>query len=134
LLVVSHDRRLLETVCERLWVVDGGSAVAFDGGYRAWRTAVADGWTVAGAIEAEARRLRTGGRPVAGTVVTGGGTGADPTNGTAPADPRRGWRTRVVAGVKVSRPATRAPKLSKEAYRRQKTALDAELTRLGLRK
>jgi hypothetical protein len=34
----------------------------------------------------------------------------------------------------VSRPATRAPKLSKEAYRRQKTALDAELTRLGLRK
>ncbi|HSS36743.1 MAG TPA: ABC-F family ATP-binding cassette domain-containing protein [Patescibacteria group bacterium] len=135
LLVVSHDRRLLETVCERLWVVDGGSAVAFDGGYRAWRTAVADGWTVAGAIEAEARRLRTGGRPVAGTVVTGSGTGADrPTNGTAPADPRSGSRTRVVAGVKVARPATRAPKLSKEAYRRQKTALDAELTRLGLRK
>ena len=26
------------------------------------------------------------------------------------------------------------PKLSKEAYRRQRTALDAELTRLGLRK
>ncbi len=71
LLVVSHDRRLLETVCEKLWVVDGGAAAAFDGGYRAWRTAVADGWTVAGAIEADARRLRTGGRPVAGTVRTG---------------------------------------------------------------
>ena len=28
----------------------------------------------------------------------------------------------------------RGPKLSKEAYRRQKTALEAELTRLGLRK
>jgi len=28
----------------------------------------------------------------------------------------------------------RQPKLSKDAYRRQKTALDAELTRLGLRK
>ena len=28
LLVVSHDRRLLETVCERLWVVDDGAAVA----------------------------------------------------------------------------------------------------------
>ena len=58
-------------MCDRLWVVDGGAAAPFDGGYRAWRAAVADGWTVAGAIEAEARRLRTGGRPVAGTVVTG---------------------------------------------------------------
>ena len=28
LLVVSHDRRLLETVCEKLWVVDHSSAVA----------------------------------------------------------------------------------------------------------
>ena len=50
LLVVSHDRRLLETICERLWVVDDGLAVPFDGGYRAWRQAVAEGWTV----EAEA--------------------------------------------------------------------------------
>ena len=46
LLVVSHDRRLLETVCEKLWVVGEGSAVAFDGGYREWRAAVANGWTV----------------------------------------------------------------------------------------
>ena len=38
LLVVSHDRRLLETVCEKLWVVGEGSAVAFDGGYREWRS------------------------------------------------------------------------------------------------
>ncbi len=60
LLVVSHDRRLLETVCEKLWVVDDGSAVAFDGGYRAWRAAVAGGWTVAGALEAEAARLHGG--------------------------------------------------------------------------
>ena len=64
LLVVSHDRRLLETVCEKLWVVGEGSAVAFDGGYRAWRTAVANGWTVAGALEVEAARLR-GGRHIA---------------------------------------------------------------------
>ena len=49
LLVVSHDRRLLETVCDRLWVVDHGLAVAFDGGYRAWRAAVADGWTTSAA-------------------------------------------------------------------------------------
>ena len=46
LLVVSHDRRLLETVCDKLWVVGEGSAVAFDGGYREWRAAVANGWTV----------------------------------------------------------------------------------------
>ena len=57
LLVVSHDRRLLETVCTTLWVVDDGLAVPFDGGYRAWRAAVADGWTV---HEAAAER-RAGG-------------------------------------------------------------------------
>ncbi len=61
-IVVSHDRRLLETICDRLWVVDDGLAVPFDGGYRAWRTAIADGWTTAAAAEAEARRLRVGGR------------------------------------------------------------------------
>src|SRR5690349_17654157 len=42
LIVVSHDRRLLETICERLWVVDDAMAVPFDGGYKAWRQAVAD--------------------------------------------------------------------------------------------
>ena len=34
ILVVSHDRRLLETICEKLWVVDDALAVPFDGGYR----------------------------------------------------------------------------------------------------
>ena len=61
IVVVSHDRRLLETICERLWVVDDGLAVPFDGGYRAWRAAVADGWTV----EAEAARRANRGRPAA---------------------------------------------------------------------
>ena len=72
LLVVSHDRRLLETVCEKLWVVDDGAAAPFDGGYRAWRAAVAGGWTVAGALEAEAKRLHGGSRdrrPPAGTAT-----------------------------------------------------------------
>ena len=63
LLVVSHDRRLLETVCEKLWVVDDGAAAPFDGGYRAWRAAVAGGWTVAvgarGRGEAAARVAAT---------------------------------------------------------------------------
>src|SRR5919204_433979 len=58
LLVVSHDRRLLETVCDRLWVVDDGLAVPFDGGYRAWRAAMTEGWNVRAAAERESRRLR----------------------------------------------------------------------------
>jgi ATP-binding cassette subfamily F protein 3 len=150
LLVVSHDRRMLETICDRLWIVDAGSAAAFDGGYRAWRAAVADGWTVAGAIEADAKRLRTGGGPVAGIVVAGTVAGASSlnapagstTNGTG-RRPQDGSASTLVApraapaaGSATSRDARRGrgPKLSKEAYRRQRTALDAELTRLGLRK
>ena len=91
LLVVSHDRRLLETVCEKLWVVDDGGAVAFDGGYKAWRTAVAGGWTVASAIEAQAARLH-GTRPATrprrpAAVATGRraryGTGRDRSRPTA---------------------------------------------------
>jgi len=109
LLVVSHDRRLLETVCDRLWVVDDGLAVAFDGGYREWRMAVADGWTTAKAAEARRAVIRPG---RAGSAVSAPGT-------PAPKPPLR-----------RSRPA----KLSKDAYRKQRVALDAELTRLGLRK
>ena len=62
IVVVSHDRRLLETICERLWVVDDALCAPFEGGYRAWRAAVADGWTVAAAVEAEAKRLHGGAR------------------------------------------------------------------------
>src|SRR4051812_23618676 len=69
LLVVSHDRRLLQTVCTTLWVVDDGLAVPFDGGWAAWRTAVAVGWTVRAAAERDAARLRAGAH---------GGPGADP--------------------------------------------------------
>ena len=149
LLVVSHDRRLLELVCDRLWVVDDGQAAQFDGGYRAWRTAVGEGWTVASAIEADARRLHTGGRPVAGTLragvaaTAGGGSGSGPaTSGNGrrradPANPAQGGHAAAVAlatKVRPPRALPRAPKLSKEAYRRQRSALDADLTRLGLRK
>jgi ATP-binding cassette subfamily F protein 3 len=109
LLVVSHDRRLLETVCDRLWVVDDGLAVPFDGGYRAWRAAVADGWTTAG----EAALRRAAARPARASAPP-----------TPPPEPRK----------PVAARRTQAAKLSKDAYRKQKTALDAELTRLGLRK
>jgi ATP-binding cassette subfamily F protein 3 len=143
MLVVSHDRRFLETVCERLWVVDSGVVAPFDGRYPDWREAVADGWTVAAAIEQEARRLRprTGTRKQAGREA--GADAGDGSNASAPG--RRADRTPLVAptrgdgaagvGVAVRSPArARGPKLSKDAYRRQREAVDGELTRLGLRK
>jgi ATP-binding cassette subfamily F protein 3 len=139
LIVVSHDRRLLETVCDRLWVVGDGAAVAFDGGYRAWRAAVADGWTVAQAIELESRRGRA---PVTvGVSRAGGGPSADrAAASTAARSSASAASTKPSAGVATGTPATRprgrrkVEKLSKDAYKRQRAALDAELTRLGLRK
>ena len=79
LLVVSHDRRLLETVCDTLWVVDDGLAVAFDGGYRAWRAAVADGWTTQ---SEEARRASVR----AGRAASASGTATPPAR-SAPSTP-----------------------------------------------
>jgi ATP-binding cassette subfamily F protein 3 len=119
LLVVSHDRRLLETICSRLWVVGDGTAAAFDGGYREWRAAVANGWTVA-----EAASRPPAARGVLGSTVaaTTAGTVASPAT-TAGAPPPR----------KPAKPARRE-RLSKDAYRRQRETLDAELSRLGLRK
>ena len=71
LLVVSHDRRLLETVCEKLWVVDDGAAAPFDGGYRAWRTAVAERLDGRGRARSrgEAAPRRPADRAPAGTAL-----------------------------------------------------------------
>ena len=138
LLIVSHDRRLLEKVCDSLWVVDAGLAVPFDGGYRAWRVAVANGWTVKVAAESEARRLhvgrpretviggrtnRVGGRDRQAAARSGGGVVAS----DAPA----------VAASVAERPAADRPpvaKLSKDAYRRRKASVEEELARLNERK
>jgi ATP-binding cassette subfamily F protein 3 len=125
LLIVSHDRRLLETVCEKLWVVDGGLAAPFDGRYRAWRAALADGWTVANAVETERRRLHTG-RVAERPATTGTSAVAASPSSTA--------ATRRTGSSPARRAPRRAEKLSKDAYRRQKAAAEAELTRLGLRK
>jgi ATP-binding cassette subfamily F protein 3 len=127
LLVVSHDRRLLETICDRLWVVDDGAAVAFDGGYRAWRAAVAAGWTVASALEAQAQRGRPRATPAAPAARPGRSQPTGSERGSPDASPA--GQTPATRS-RVPRPA----RLSKDAYQRQKTALDAELTRLGLRK
>ncbi|HET7727101.1 MAG TPA: ABC-F family ATP-binding cassette domain-containing protein [Candidatus Limnocylindrales bacterium] len=125
LLVVSHDRRLLETICERLWVVDEGLAVPFDGGYRAWRQAVADGWTV----EAEAaRRERRGGSRAASSTP-----GARETSvAQAAALPPGG--TATVTAPRDAAPRRRRVRLSKEAYRRRRESIDEELSRLSRRK
>ncbi len=120
LLVVSHDRRLLETICDRLWVVDEGLAVPFDGGYRAWRQAVTDGWTV----QAEAQRRLRRGRPT--------GTGSRSPAAPAPAGTEGGKAAAPTPAPRAPRP--KRPKLSKDAYRRRSEMLDAELARLGLRK
>jgi len=42
--------------------------------------------------------------------------------------------TGVATAAPPRRPAVRGPKLSKDAYRRQRESVDGELTRLGLRK
>jgi ATP-binding cassette, subfamily F, member 3 len=115
-LLVSHDRRLLETVCERLWAVEPGVGGAlarvaqFAGGYRAWRAAVGDGWTVSGQLDRQASRANQPG-----------------VKGSLQAPPK------VVAGNGRRPPAARIT-LSKDAYRRRKQLVDEDLTRLGLRK
>ena len=138
MLVVSHDRRFLDTVCERLWVVDDGAVAPFDGGYRAWRQAIADGWTVASALEQEARRLQPQGaatrsrRDSALELLAGArpsGRASEPA-GKAAARPGDG----AVGAGNGRRPPKTGARLSKDAYRRQRETVDAELTRLGLRK
>jgi ATP-binding cassette subfamily F protein 3 len=133
LLVVSHDRRLLETVCDRLWVVGEGAATAFDGGYKAWRQAVAGGWTVGQGVEEQRARMRPG---AFATIAPSSPAGAGSRSARAAAGASSTRTTQAVAAAPAPspRPRKRMEKLSKDAYRRQKVALDAELTRLGLRK
>ncbi len=145
LLVVSHDRRLLETICDRLWVVEAGAdgapgrAAAFDGGHRAWRAAVADGWTIAGELEIQSRRLDTGRDGRAGERAprpAAAATRSASTPETPAASAASGPDRKPASGgarSAVPRPA-RPAALSKDAYRRQKAAIEGDLTRLGLRR
>jgi ATP-binding cassette subfamily F protein 3 len=127
LLIVSHDRRLLEKSCDSLWVVDDGLAVPFEGGYRAWRAAVADGWTVKAAAEREASRLH-GGRSRA----------PEPRRpAIAVADSRPKVAAKGPGSATSSAKSEKAPavaRLSKDLYRRRKAQIDEELVRLAERK
>ena len=118
-------------MCEKLWVVDDGVAAPVRWRLSGVAAAVAAGWTVAAALEAEAKRLHIGSRNPAGADRDGhsaiaAAQGAASGNGRSP---------RAETAVVATRPrARKVEKLSKEAYRRQRAALDGELTRLGLRK
>ncbi|MEO8461697.1 MAG: hypothetical protein ABI555_00665, partial [Chloroflexota bacterium] len=130
ILVVSHDRRFLETVCDRLWVVDGGQIVAFEGGYRAWRDAVSNGWTVAAAAALEQRRLH----PAPATSRVRGARKGEQEPVASPESSPPAPPTSNGAKVPPATRTPRGPRLSKDAYRRQRETVDSELTRLGLRK
>ena len=134
ILVVSHDRRFLETICERMWVVDGGLVVAFDGGYRAWREAVANGWTVPAAVELERQRLHPETRRTNGRRPARAGDSAPGRGDAVDSSPRSPVRPAAVSARPRVASGPRPAKLSKDAYRREREAIDAELTRLGLRK
>jgi ATP-binding cassette subfamily F protein 3 len=123
LLLVSHDRHLLESVCQRLWVVapsgdDGPAVVApFDGGYREWRAAVADGWTAQAALE----RRRGAGRP--SPAIPPKERSTRPRSPSAPGVPSA-----------AQMPARSAAPLSKDVYRRERARIESDLAALGERK
>jgi ATP-binding cassette subfamily F protein 3 len=137
LLIVSHDRRLLGTVCDSLWVVDDGQAVPFDGGYRAWRQAVAEGWTVKSAAEREAGRLHGGrssqpiGRKPGTAVATPGSKGLAAKTGSEASSKER---SAASSGGVAILPHPPVQKLSKDLYRRRKAQIDEEMASLADRK
>jgi ATP-binding cassette subfamily F protein 3 len=129
--LVSHDRRLLDAACDRLIVIVPGVgreadavALPFEGGYSAWRAAQASGaWDA----EAELARLAaSAGHREAGSQVGG----PQPLRA-------RGWgASRGEQGPTAARGAARGSSgaLSKDAYRRARSTVDGDLTRLGLRR
>ena len=159
-LLVSHDRRLLDALCDRLWIVAPGErgemaqVAGFDGGYRAWRDDVAAGWTVAGALERQAAGAAVAGAVVARAALAGaargraggvrapgveGGSGTTASPGAGTPDGGRGRRGSAVRGGRTPAAtgrvgAAKPAPLSKDAYRRQRSLIESDLTRLGLRR
>jgi hypothetical protein len=105
----------------------------FDAGYREWRQAVAEGWTV----EAELERRRPDRARSAGASRTTHATDEQARSSGASPGPSGSDRARPAAGptsgTNGKRPARPAP-LSKEAYKRQIAKVEDDMTRLGLRK
>jgi ATP-binding cassette subfamily F protein 3 len=135
ILLVSHDRRLLETVCDRLWVVDDARIVPFEAGYRSWRAAAADGWRAGEAYLREQERFHgrgagAGSAPAGRTTGRAAATAAGTAAGSREAATPPGSPSTSPSQVR----APRQPKLSKDAFRRQKAVIEDDLGRLGLRK
>jgi ATP-binding cassette subfamily F protein uup len=57
LVVVSHDRWLLDTACDQMWEVDGGQVYPHDGGYSSYVLAQAERLRTADADEQHRRNL-----------------------------------------------------------------------------
>jgi ATP-binding cassette subfamily F protein uup len=57
LVVVTHDRWFLDTVCMRTWEIDAGAVLEHDGGYAAWVLARAERDRVAALAEGRRRNL-----------------------------------------------------------------------------
>jgi ATP-binding cassette subfamily F protein uup len=57
LVVVSHDRWLLDTACDRTWEVDSGQVYAYEGGYSAYVLAQAERERNAEAVQRRRRSL-----------------------------------------------------------------------------
>ena len=57
LIVVSHDRWLLDTACDRMWEVDSGSVHGYEGGYSAYVLAQAERERNAEAVQRRRRSL-----------------------------------------------------------------------------
>jgi ABC transport system ATP-binding/permease protein len=57
LVVVSHDRWLLDTACDRMWEVDSGQVYAYEGGYSAYVLAQAERERNAEAVQRRRRGL-----------------------------------------------------------------------------
>ena len=96
------------------------------------------GWTVADGLAEQGKRYRAGRVSSTAPSTSARTTGAARAAGVATAAPSSpAGAGSHSAGAPISaapRPRKRVEKLSKDAYRKQKAALDAELTRLGLRK
>jgi hypothetical protein len=103
----------------------------FDGGYRAWRAAVGEGWRMAEAYAREEARFHGRPGPAGGAAPHGRESARG--GATAGSRPAAALEDLVPAPV-PARPAPRQPRLSKDAYRRQKAVIDDDLNRLGLRK
>ena len=139
MLIVSHDRRLLESVCQRLWVVEPGAdgkpgrVAPFDAGYREWRQAVSEGWTVATELERRRPdRARSAGASADTRTTHQQARAGAPTTGSSGTDGAR-QAAGHTSGANGKRPARPTP-LSKDAYKRQIAKVEDDMTRLGLRK